>query len=508
MKIDEFGRAYTLDPQEAKRYQVKDTSIQIHRLKEGLKPIDKYTPLYSYDRVTKKYWLPPCKGKGNIRPDYLIDILRDYQIAWLTELKQERTWLIVAWTGTGKTYIMAWAIDGSKTIIIVPYVSIAQGIKKEFINIINNNNIYYSMNTWNKRLIFLKETKVMTSSQIKETPSNKLPNVLIMTRASAYKCRDYLMDLNIYKKLLIDEVHMLSDTTKEMINTFTGYGILWVTATPIRKNLDKEGFKKYFWQCIDLQWENLPSVIIPLENKYEMPIEEYVKLTEWIQDPTSPEALRKIVNWMKWRREKIAHFVRNLILSSVHNRCIIFVDRISELERYCKEFPEAIPISGINKVTPALEEYKRRKLDIPWSSSYNTNKLKEWYNLIIWMSQCTGTGFNIPSLTHWVLTFSTRRAPNVKQYIWRMRRMYNNKTFGVFIDIQDKVKIGNQYRDFWTKDRMDYYKSEDDYSLITKNIKAASVNNRSVLKINIDEKATSLTLNNFLEQNYLFTINE
>lgn len=481
MHIDQYGRAYTLDIQEAKKYQVQDHMPQIHRIKQGLDPIPKYTKLYVNDKQRGKYRLPPCKGTGEVRPKYTLETLRNYQTHSLMTLKEgQRSALMVAWVGTGKTYIMAWAVDAMPTIIIVPYISIWNNIIKEFKKISKLGNDLCAGYPSSIRYNYLNKAEMLTSSAVLKRWTS-LPEILIMTRASAYKCWDQLMDMWFYKKLLIDEAHFLSDTIKYMINTFTGSGIIGVTATPIRKDLEKEWFIKYFWEYKDIQGENLPAIILPLVNKYEMPMEEYIQLTEGIQDPTSPEALRKIVNGAKGRREKISKFLKDAILKSMYNKCIVFVDRITELERYKKEFPLAIPISGIDKIKPALEEYASRWLDKDQVPYVSENILIQWQNLIIGMGQCTGTGFNVPSLTHWVLTFGTRWTPNVEQYIWRVRRMFSNKSFWIFIDIQDHFKIGSQSRDFWSRERLTYYKNTKDLFLITPDISFNRIIDKGIL---------------------------
>lgn len=459
--IDKYGRAYTPDKETAMKYRVKDEQIQYHRIKKGLPEYDKYVPLYYYDKKEKIYWLPPSCGKGELiswlqegninecvfedSSSYINIRLRPWQ--YEAVLKSEGEWrakIICGSPSIGKSYIL-WTFASNpkhKTIVVVPTKVIWNWLYEKF-----------------KDEMFTSRTKVIQvdASMIRRNPDILKENhCIIITRASLYNVRDIVNDYDTYKfeQFLFDEAHYLWPSMQEMINTFKGKGILWVTATPRRKELNDEQFKLFFSDKIEIAGTVLPMKIISYEFKYDMPIEEYINITKDCKDPTAPEVLRTMTN----ECEKRIQLIKDITAERLWNKHIVLllVDRVEELEKYKQFFPDAILIWGWYK-------WEEQLID-----ALNNYKPKQRI-LIIWTAQTCWTGFDYPEINSVILTFSTRRRNSIEQYAGRSRRSCDWKQYWEMCDIQDKWRINNQYRYFWSKERNDIYK-ELWYDVITKSV--------------------------------------
>lgn len=434
IQYDERWRAYVLTKKDADIFRVIDETPQYHRIKQGLPPYIKYTNLYIYDRQDKRYYLPPSKHKTN-KLEYLKNTppqLREYQKYAISNTFWPQSWkagVIKAWTGTGKSYIAYWFAVMMRSIIVVPNISIGKGIIEKLTELIPNNKPSF---------------KYLVSSQIQKTPK-ELPDILVITRASLFKVWD-IVNGN-YQQLIIDECHFLWDTMQYMANTFKWASIVWLTATMQRKELDSEGFRKYFWQVTELEAQPLPCIVLKLINKYDMPLAEYVKLTKDQKDPTSPEALRLLINNCETRTKLVNKLIQKLKDNyDIFGKHIIFCDRHDKLNQIIednyKDDKDLIVITWKHKDELGLEDWEFKG---------------KW---IVWTSQSIGTGFDAPELQTGVLTFSTTRENTVIQTAWRMRRPHKDKQYWIYIDIQDKFRIGNRYRYFWARERDAIYAKE------------------------------------------------
>lgn len=446
--IDKYGRAYTEEKDTAMKYRVKDTQIQYHRIKKWLPEYDKYVPLYYYDKKTKIYRLPPRLGKGEIHcgiEHISWDYYTDSQIicalnpgqteAVLKTIGLERAKIICGSPSIGKSFIL-WTLASHKnykSIVVAPTNTIADWLYEKFTTKICNDS----------SLVLRAD-----ANKIKKDPNilNKY-TVIIITRASLYNVRDIVNDYDKYKfdQFLFDEAHLLWPTMQMMINTFKGKWIVWVTATPRRKELTDEQFEMFFNEKITIEGRVLPVKVLEYSFKYDMPIKEYINITKDCKDPTAPEVLRTMTN----NCEKRINFIKDITSERLINQRIVLllVDRIEEINRYKEFFPNAILIWGWNKdediLIKALEDIQSKP----------SRRI-----LIIWTAQSCWTGFDYPAIRSVVMSFSTRRRNSIEQYAGRSRRSWWDKTYWELCDIQDKWRINNQYRYFGSKERKEIYK--------------------------------------------------
>lgn len=450
--IDKYGRAYTTDKETAMKYRVKDEQIQYHRLKKWLPEYDKYVSLYYYDRKEKIYRLPPSCGRWNIK-SWIWEHKQvsyydcydgwQYSVAEFTTAQKDaiiraewdwRAKIICGSPSIWKSFIL-WAFacyTKRKSIVVVPTKTIWDWLYDKF-----SNKIFTDKD----------DVIILDAAKIRKDPDilNKYFCVII-TRASLHNIRDIINDYDKYKfdQFLFDEAHYLWPSMQEMVNTFKGQSIVWVTATPRRKELTDEQFELYFSDKINVQWSVLPMRIRQYNFKYEMPIEEYIRITKDCKDPTAPEVLRTMTNECEKRIELIKDITADRLLNK--NVVLLLVDRIEELNKYKEFFPDAILIWGWNKWEAELVKALENR--------NNSTKI-----LIIWTAQTCWTGFDYPEINSVILTFSTRWRNSIEQYAGRSRRSnWPAKEAWEMCDIQDSWKINNQHRYFWSKERNEIYK--------------------------------------------------
>jgi len=178
--------------------------------------------------------------------------------------------LIDSETGTGKSYLILWLIDAFKwrTVIIVPQLLIKEWILEKI-------SPHYNIKAMDWRAIR------------KAAEKWELPDVLVTTRASAHKTWNIIG--YHYHLMLIDEAHHHSDTMIEMINTFGWYGIIGLTWSPFRKEINKDDFWKYCYNLIyDTGLKSLPVEV--LTYRYS------TRIFSW----RLSEGLWRIKPWIAW----------------------------------------------------------------------------------------------------------------------------------------------------------------------------------------------------------------
>lgn len=422
---DEYWNAFTLEKSIAQKF------THPHRNPFNKKDKNIYIPPvrhYHYDKESKRYYLPPSQwlpSEWLVKIDFTLDkTLYDYQqeaVDFTVNAKTKAT-LIKAWVWSGKTIIWCGVINTLKTptLIITPSQLICK--------------------SWLEKLQNMCDANIMTSAKIKKMldKNEKLPDVLIVTRSSAdnvYELINWYYDL-----LIIDEAHHISDTTKKIINMWKWWRILWLTATPKKKEMDEQDMINYFWSFLDLQKEALPVKVLTYQYNSRYSIQEFIKASEWL-DPESPEVLRRLVNNDDYK----ITVLRNRIVPKLYKmwlrKFIVFVDRVDYAYKIKEYFNEAVVLSWQEDKTKVIDSVKD----------------KDEF-LIIAMSWCAGEWFDLPAIECGILFYSTNWDNSIEQLSWRARRRDWSKKYCYWVDVQHKALIVDKRNSFHKSDRLKYYK--------------------------------------------------
>lgn len=425
---------YTTAREEAYKYRLVDKSPN-RWAKVSWTMYTKYVKLFYYDKKTKTYWLPPVTwGDRKAMIGFWQEIHVD-PIMKLWEWQQKTidycynsfsqgvsSILIDSTVWTWKTIMMLWIIEKFKcrTLITVPSDAIGIGIQE--------------------KLQQYCDAKYLNWAKIRHAfDKNNLPDILITHRQSWVNCRELI---NWYYDLMInDEQHHLSDWMKMMCNTWKGRGVIWLTWTPFRREMEKSDFLKYFQKIYNTWLESLPVKVLTHKYFHNYSINDYIKACEGLE-PESPEALRRLVNANEERLQEIKKVVWKLYHIYWFKRLILFVDRREYQEKIkANIFPNAYVINWDTNKEQIINELKD----------------KDEY-LIIWMIWACGEGFDIPAIQVWILFYSTSREWSLEQAIGRSRRFSWDKKYGYRVDFQETAKIENTYKNFWVNERMKRYR--------------------------------------------------
>lgn len=428
MYIDKFGRACTIDRQEANRYRNEDRSPKF--VQGNAINYIKYIPHYFYDKPSRTYFLPPKLSKKDYKSYSQIEYnftyeLYDYQkqaVEYYTS-NQYKSMLVKAGVWCGKTVIGAGVINVKKTptLIMAPTQLICEW--------------------WYDTLKAMCNVEYMVASQIKTAAKDwTLPDVLIATRASITNVIDII---NWYYDLLIfDEAHKLSENAKQIINKWEWWRIVWLSATPKRKDMNVEDMVDFFWWYIDLKIEALPVKVITYKYSHKYSIEDYMKACEWL-NPECNESMRRLVN----NNDHKIFCLRRDVVSPLYkkwiHRFILFVDRVDYAYKIKEYFPNAVIISW--------ESDKQEVVD--------SIKDKDEY-FIIAMSWCAGEWFNLPSIECAILFYSTEWDNSIEQLCWRARRYYGDKKVCYRVDVQEKSKVVDKRNRFNSSKRLKHYEEK------------------------------------------------
>ena len=400
----------TQDRNIANEYRVEDKTnlsfIKDPAIKQYYANKTRYVNLFS--KHEGRYYLP--RSSYNVQwlvlDTKLISwlSLRDYQMDAVSQILSSKTkwWMIRSWESTGKTRMMLATRIWSKRqcVIVVPNKTIQTWIVKEF------SSLWHTILpvSWSKTDIDPWVSYVVCSKTL-----------LLLY--------DKLNDWN--RSMIIDECHHIPDNTIKSINLWQ-WCVYWFTASPIRKEFGIEWFHILYGTVHETWQEWLPIHVfwITFDNKYTM--EEWLKASEWL--PTDHyEIYRRLLNNDTKRREKIIKIC--LAAFKKHNRVIVFCDRIWNSAQLLYD-----DISNIVNDVYLLT----------WKTS-NQNIAERLANqdrfLIVASTGCACEWLDIPSLNCWILVFNTSFIKSIRQMAWRMRRRFKDKSYWVFIDIQDKITL-------------------------------------------------------------------
>lgn len=426
IQYDKLWRAYTIDKYEAEQYRVKDRQINYHALKNGYQAPVKYIKLYAETKTStgKVYVLPVSQHR--VQQEYRLSEyinfdmgdwkLYDYQqkavdfVAWCVK-RGDKSALIVSSMGTGKTLVMAWLLNlfKLKTIIIVPSLVIAKGV-------------YDTL-------------KPCCNCEVVKSSTKGLENfdVIITTMASFNKMYDRVN--GVFDVVVNDEQHHLPEARVAQFNKWKWRFIVWLTATPERKEYGIDGFQMMFGNIHDTKITALPVRVIKYDYKYNYSAKEFIEAGKWLP-PDSPEMYRRLYGKNLDRVSKLSGIIQTFQWRWF-KRFIVFVDRLDHVDVLKENLKNKSPI-----IVMTGKENKEQIVDM----------LREMDDyIIIGMNQCTWEWFDVKPLEVGILFTSTSRNNTVMQTAGRMVRKDWVKTHWYFVDFVDHIQIS------WSKPKVMWY---------------------------------------------------
>lgn len=421
-QIDKYWRAYTLSHETAREVKVEDKrSIEFLKVPEHIKTSlrNKQRRIYFYKKITEQsldiFYLPPSywkytEPKTKINFTFSSTSLHEYQINAVKRMYWKvKTWsrssFIVSWTWTGKSYMILWAISlfKARTLIVVPNKSISKWLYEKI-------KPYWDI-------------EIITGKWVIETKAD----VVVIHYQTFNKYYDQLNGL--YDILIIDEWHKSPAERVSQYCLWKWSFILWLSATPQRKEFDTIWFKLIFGALYDTKVTALPVEVAYYKYEHEYSETELVIASEWYS-PDSNEIMRNLVINNEDRYKHLLHIL-NVLEENWYTKIIIFSDRVKHIEK---------TLSYIN-----LSWFKW--VPIYWWVKYDIDKIRELEKYaIVCNIESVGEGFDLPELEVWILFVSSSWENRLTQTAWRVNRAYGNKKFWLYIDFVDYVKLFN-----WTK---------------------------------------------------------
>lgn len=437
IRIDEYGRATTQLSQIADEYKVKDER-DIHvmkipdHIKQRLLATGLRVKLYTYDRSTNTYRLPPSAGKkidyewneisftmknNELFPEQYETILKIWK-------GNARCAFIESDTGTWKSYILSWliALHKVKTLIVVPNISIARGLLEK----LSKRSSKLFLAQWNK-IIWADDDIVICH----HTTFNK-----------------YYDEINWkYKMLIIDEWHHLPKKRIEQICKWKWWLIYWLSATPIRKEFGREGIEKMFGKIYNTWLLSLPIKVLIHKFRYDYNGEELEEASKWLA-PDSNEIFRRLVVKNDMRYSELIKVLSKLDFIW-YTKYIIFSDRVEHIERI---------MSTLKNIWYNVVWYygKTNKAEADeFIKSHNKY-------VIVWHPTSCGEWFDVPDLQVSILFTSTGWEWAIKQMAWRAKRYAWDKKEWILVDFVDQISImGGKSKSLSFGKRMKVYKQLD-----------------------------------------------
>jgi hypothetical protein len=278
------------------------------------------------------------------------------------------------------------------------------------------------------------DCKFMTADEYRKVITK--PNVLVMNWASYNKVRQNLD----YSHIVTDEFHHLSLNRISQYNQFKWDFIVWLTATPERKEFWVDWFRMFIWNVYDTNKQSLPVRILKYQFDYNYSIEESMKAQKWLA-PDSPEFYRRLY----WNNDTRNLHLKNIIdklKAKWFRRMIIFTDRLDHVERISKVISPTFILTW--------ETNKQKFLD-------DVGKVDDY--IILAMSSCAWEWMSINNLECWILFLSTSWNNTIDQLAGRMRRYDWNKENAYMIDFIDNIQIAwSKTKKLWWYGRQNIYK--------------------------------------------------
>lgn len=250
--------------------------------------------------------------------------------------------------------------------------------------------------------------------------------------------------LNDWSMLIIDESHHLSELKRWEFQMWR-WPIVWLTATPIRKEFGPEWFEMLFGTLHDTWAESLPVKVYFRKIATEYSAEDAYELTKHLA-PDSTQKRRELLYANDHRNNEIVDL--SIWAYEKHNKVIVFTDRKTHLESIVKLLAD----KGCQHIVTLHWWTKKKKFyeDIAKLDKY----------IIVCTIQCAWEWLNLPDLMVGVCAFNTTDYKTTRQMVWRVRRKSPGKTHGYMIDFRDTIQIEkSRKRYMWSGQRQKHYLS-------------------------------------------------
>jgi len=434
-RIDEYGRATTQIYEIAKQYMVEnETDIHVLKISDAYKRKLMATglrvKLYHFDRPTNTYWLPPWAWQRvydhttPIKYTMKFQELKDYQWQIIKETWKDwlRSWFIVSWTGTGKSYMMSGliALFKVKTLIVVPNISIARWLLEK-------------LSQWSSSVYLAQWSKILWAGEY---------DIVICHHTTFNTHYDYLNGK--YQMLILDEWHHIPDTRIRQLCLWKGGMVFWLTATPMRKEFGIKWMEKVYGRIYDTWVEALPMKVLIHKFRYDYDSWELMNASNWLA-PDSNEIFRRLVINNKTRYLELLKLIRNLD-KQWYTKFIVFSDRVEHIERTMDMLKQ-------NWFNPIWYYWASKK-----DESESQIKKSDKY-VIVWHPTSCGEWFDVPDLEVSIIFTSTGWEWIIQQMAWRARRHAWNKKEWILVDFVDQLSImGGKTKSLSFGKRMKVYK--------------------------------------------------
>lgn len=443
IRIDEYGRGYTQLPQIAEQFKVKDTR-DIHVMKipdhykqkilaEGL-----WVKLYNYDRKNNIYHLPPSAGK--LREDRISIIKNEIEFSMKAEElypeqrkvlcgirdDNNRTAFIESDTGTGKSYMLSWliALRRTKTLIVVPNISIARGLMEK-------------ISKWSDKVFIAQGKNIVGAEQEYD--------IIICHHTTFNMNYEYLNGK--YNTLIIDEWHHLPRKRIDQLCLWKWYYVYWLSATPIRKEFGREWVEKIFGKIYETWLSTLPVKVLVHKFRYDYDDDELANASVGLP-PDSNEIFRRLVVNNNKRYQELVDIIERLNMLW-YTKYIVFSDRVKHIEKI-------------------IDILRNAWHNVVWYyGKTNKNESDEFIAkhdkyIIVWHPTSCGEWFDVPELEVSILFTSTWWEWAVKQMAWRSKRISGEKKEAILVDFVDQLSImGSKTKNLSFGKRLKVYKQLD-----------------------------------------------
>jgi superfamily II DNA or RNA helicase len=270
--------------------------------------IDGYKIIYKEHRKMTRTIENLVEDNGLIKPNYM----QEKALKALEECRETSDrGLVIAATGTGKTYLSAFDVKNSNY--------------KKVLFLVHNRLILTSAIKTFKKVFNNKSMLELTSSNIEEVYSS---DFIFTTDKTAYNCLFNKIPKDYFEYIIYDEAHKIGLETKysELLEYFTPKFTLGITATPERTDSPDYLFKTFKY--------SIPYEIRLLEAmKYELvcPFTYYgLTLKENLLKANEEYDYVELAKYLKKVIEEKGHYGEKL-------KCLIFCSSIGEAKSTSEE---------------------------------------------------------------------------------------------------------------------------------------------------------------------------
>lgn len=349
-----------------------------------------------FEKKKNVYYLPRTFiiSQKRDRTETIPEYLRPKQKIAVEKLLEYNYGMLLSGVGSWKSFMMAALaqIYPWYTLVIAPKTEIAKWLLSKF------TELWLDVGMFNS----------------KKFDIDNPPKILIMVQRSVDMYWEMLSLDNIYKQVLIDEIHMFF--TKNKIHFFINYKydrIYWFTWTPELNGFSEEALYRIF---------NFVSV-----DSWIWPINPTINLVRYKTECSyQAEDWQELVEAMYWNEDRIASFVSmvaDVMKRPDRNMWIVFIDR--------KDIADWLAFA-LNKVwVPALSYTWQLSAKKRTEALEHLTKVK-W--VMIATYQTVWTWFDHPPLDTAFYYMFVKFKAQVKQAVGRILRWASNPEYYDFQD--------------------------------------------------------------------------